>query len=848
MCFSLIKKEKFRSLIATMLFLQSITSAFAFGRIDGNLSRLSPHQVTKFEYDIAGRMVKRTMPNGMSEMISYDNATGRLMSKTDFRGKTTTFVYETSVNSPNYGKLLQKNPDATLGEPGIVYAYETAAGVNLGKRLSVTYGSTLLNFTYDNIKGQLQSVATLINNTQLGAVAHGYDPQTGEKTSTTTYDGTVASGTNGFEYDEQGRLSKVTNGAATLATYTYNENGSLKTVTRPSAISIYEYDAKNQLLWINHASASNANLASAGRFYYQVDDSGKRIAIHDGEQTVVNGNQIEPTNAITGGTRYEYDLAGRLAKETFANGRMITYAYDKVGNRKTRSESIPGQATQTTSYTYNDNDWLLTESKADGSVTTYNYDENGALVYESTAQGSTNPRRVTREFTFDGKVFAQREYIPGSWMIPTTVTEYSYDGDGNRIGVTRKAFNTTTGAMAGQTSNYYLVDTSQPYAEVIQEWEQVGTGAINLVARYDIGLDRLRMLRANPNNAPPTSAWYLFDGLGSTRALVDDDGVGTDLWGYVDAFGIPNRLFLAAGSSLPALENAFFLNGQQWDRYEGLYFNRARYYQPGLGRFIGEDSNLGYSSSPSTLHKYRYANNNPITIIDPNGKSDTMSVQGMNFNTLIAATIAGGIVAITSYQAMRYLYEHPIGLSIGVLTAAVAVNTINSSQIKNADIPIAAAITLLKVLTPKHVFVIGHGNDLGVECSTSPSLGVVTYAMEGKAIDSNDIYKLFGMSGFMLSDYVKIDLWEGLAPNILLEGAIPGSDTDFIRAFFQNQISKMRIQLPKILGAEVEIVVVGLNDDFSWYGNKSAVTTQSLVDKYPNSLIHIISCRKPLSF
>ena len=76
----------------------------------------------------------------------------------------------------------------------------------------------------------------------------------------------------------------------------------------------------------------------------------------------------------------------------------------------------------------------------------------------------------------------------------------------------------------------YLVDTSQPYAEVIQEktWLTDGAGkpldGNALIYRYDIGLDRLHYFKYQmPINGPPSlgspvlSEWLLFDGLGSTR-------------------------------------------------------------------------------------------------------------------------------------------------------------------------------------------------------------------------------------------------------------------------------------------------------------------------------------------
>ena len=99
-------------LVVLAFLTQSVASALAVGNKLKQIDALG--RITKFEYDIAGRMKKRTMPNGEFETMVYDNATGRLMSKTDFRGKVTSFVYETSILSPNYGKLLQKNPDPSL--------------------------------------------------------------------------------------------------------------------------------------------------------------------------------------------------------------------------------------------------------------------------------------------------------------------------------------------------------------------------------------------------------------------------------------------------------------------------------------------------------------------------------------------------------------------------------------------------------------------------------------------------------------------------------------------------------------------------------------------------------------
>jgi len=53
----------------------------------------------------------------------------------------------------------------------------------------------------------------------------------------------------------------------------------------------------------------------------------------------------------------------------------------------------------------------------------------------------------------------------------------------------------------------------------------------------------------------------------------------------------------------------------------GLYFNRARYYSPGIGRFIGRDSDAGSPSQPLSENPYTYAWDNPTNLTDPSGNN-----------------------------------------------------------------------------------------------------------------------------------------------------------------------------------------------------------------------------------
>ena len=63
-----------------------------------------------------------------------------------------------------------------------------------------------------------------------------------------------------------------------------------------------------------------------------------------------------------------------------------------------------------------------------------------------------------------------------------------------------------------------------------------------------------------------------------------------------------------------------YYRGEQYDSDLGLYYLRARYYNPATGRFLSRDPEDGKTIDPKTLHKYLYANGDPVNRIDPKGK------------------------------------------------------------------------------------------------------------------------------------------------------------------------------------------------------------------------------------
>jgi RHS repeat-associated protein len=146
--------------------------------------------------------------------------------------------------------------------------------------------------------------------------------------------------------------------------------------------------------------------------------------------------------------------------------------------------------------------------------------------------------------------------------------------------------------VAGDTTEYAL-DLLATLAVVISDTEAVYLYGLDIVAQQQT--DRL---------------YYMHDGLGSVRQLLDSTGEVQTNYAY-DPFGVP----LMGGE----VSNPYQFTGEAWDAEVGLLYLRARYYQPEVGRFITKDPWLGDTWAPGSLNRYAYVDNNPPNLADPTG-------------------------------------------------------------------------------------------------------------------------------------------------------------------------------------------------------------------------------------
>ncbi len=539
---------------------------------------------TDYSYDALGRLTKATDALNQETSYSYDEV-GNKLTQTDAEGRTTSWTYD-----PMGRELSRTLP---LGQS------ETSSYDTVGNRKQQSdFKQNLQSFSYDSDNDWLTESKWFFENPisytyntlgqRLSAVddsgTYHYTYDTRQRlTQETKPDGTTLD----YSYDDAGnktRLISTVNGLVTETSYTYDALNRLETVTDANGITTYSYDDSGNRQGIDYSNGSSTEYSydnlnrltqilhkdplanTLASFDYTLDATGRRTQIveHSGRTS-----------------DYVYDDLYRLTGENIIdpiNGNYAaTYEYDKVGNRIYSTIDAVQSA-----YTYDDNDRLLQQGG-----TTYTYDDNGNTLSEALDADLT-------QYTWDSdnRLIGSTKTTPSSTLTSTFV----YDIDDNRIAK-------TVDDNGNLSSTDFIVDNNQDYAQVLHE---VDSATLSTEVTYTFGDDLLSQDRAGQLQV------YHYDGLGSTRLLTDSTGIQTDTYDY-EAFG--DTL-----NQVGFTENSYLYTGEQYDEGIEQYYLRNRYYNQDIGRFNSMDDWMGNAGDPATLHKYSYANVDPVNNIDPSGR------------------------------------------------------------------------------------------------------------------------------------------------------------------------------------------------------------------------------------
>jgi RHS repeat-associated protein len=509
--------------------------------------------LTQFVYDDGDRLIQRIDPLGHLASFNYD-PNGNLIQTTDRNGRVRTFAYDA---------LNRRTTETWLdgaGSPVDMFTFSYDAAGNL---LTSGDNTSQYTFAYD----ALDRLTSSDNAGTLGlpnvVLTYGYDA-VGNRTSVEDDTGVRVNSM----YDSRNLLSerRWSGGGIDPARidFVYSQRGERTEARRYADAdalnligrSMYQYDPNGVISHMTHVDAVDAVVAN----YNYVRDLAQQIIewTHQGQTTT-----------------YTHDEAAQLSSADHTTQPDESYAYDATGNR-TSGDNVVGP-----------NNQLLADDKFN-----YAYDSEGNLVSKT---GRTSGE-VT-EYEYDHRNRLIRVTVRSSGGIILQESAYRYDSLDRRIGRTIDADGPGPQPIA---TTYTIYDGMNAWAD----YDDTG----NIIARYLFG-DRTDEIIARWRPGSGT-AWYLTDHLGTVQDIVDADGSLLNRYTY-DSFG------QLVAMTDPSAADRFAYTGREFDNETGLFYYRARFYDPRLGRFLSQDP-LGFAAGDVNL--YRYVGNNPLGAADPSGR------------------------------------------------------------------------------------------------------------------------------------------------------------------------------------------------------------------------------------
>jgi RHS repeat-associated protein len=383
----------------------------------------------------------------------------------------------------------------------------------------------------------------------------------------------------GVVYDGLGRLERYRRGSGPLQTNVYDPLGNLvwkegtpipyQHPTKPHA-PFFTYDAANRLTSITNRSADGTIVHQVA---YTRDPDGNLVA----------------SQGSDGPASYAYDALNRLTVADLpgtADDR--SYQYDAVGNRKV--ETI---GAQTRHYVYDPGNRLRDVrlgSPHGPLVFRLVHDANGAITEKQDATGETiwrltrNQRGQVTRISVPGLV-ENFGYDPGSLRVRRSgspgTSLFHWDGDG------LESVYDATGNLRADYLRGAVID--------------------EVVVGFVEGSDGGPLVNATFHHDPVTSVV----GLSGHSGTVEQRRV------YAPFGETLSETAPSGGTGSGPLSNELAYTGRERDPATGLYYVRARWYDPEIGRFLSEDP-LGFDAGDINL--YAYVGNNPLGGNDPLGQ------------------------------------------------------------------------------------------------------------------------------------------------------------------------------------------------------------------------------------
>jgi RHS repeat-associated protein len=450
-----------------------------------------------------------------------------------------------------------------------------------------------------------------------------------------------------IERDEVGRVVTRTFEDGTEHSFEYDLAGRLTRASTGSVTVCFAYDARGNV--VSEKQIVDGVEHHVARAY---DERGlcTRLQTSLGHVRTLRFDRMgTPSEIVLDGAEhlaFAYDGCGKELGRTLPGGATIETARDVMGWATARRITSPaGRVTVEQSFQRREDGAMVLFRDRDRGATEYVYDPVGALIERipekaraevfrqdgaGAADDGTSPRfapggrLVERDgvrYVYDarGRLVEKRDAASQKWMFEWTaagllssvkaadgsVTRYRYDCFARRVERKRSSAD-------GSTERTRWIWDREDLVHEVRERAQKGRDPIVEERTYVDKPGSMELVAEGRRVGPsaeqkPEWRYVVSDSRWAPELLVDENGtIVEDV--RLTAFGAPERPTPAGGTV------ARFA-GHWLDEDTGLFYNRHRYYDPQIGRYVSPEP-LGLAGG---LSAYTYADQSPYELVDPNG-------------------------------------------------------------------------------------------------------------------------------------------------------------------------------------------------------------------------------------
>ncbi|SEL46706.1 RHS repeat-associated core domain-containing protein, partial [Variovorax sp. YR750] len=566
----------------------------------------------KYYWDLLGRLTELHNENGSRYDFRYDPV-GRLLEENGFDRKATQYVHEETtgilaeVVEAGHRTELEFDPLGRLSERRAGEQSERFAYDRNGRLLEATNSDARLQWFYDPAGNLTREHHHYVERKRTAVWQHRYD-ELNQRIATVRPDGHV---TQWLTYGSGHVHGLMVDGQNILD---FERDDLHREIAREQGNGLSQrqkYDPAGRLLeqQISRTKPGVIESIAGIRRSYSYDKAGQLVGIGDSRR---------------GNLSYRYDPVGRLLEANSRLGRE-TFAFDPAGNivdPPATNDALRHPASKLldnllknyagTSYRY-DERGNMTERMRNGWRTVFAWDSFNRMT------AATDQSGITTTFSYDA---LGRRLSKSSGE---TTTLFGWDGDVLAFESTQSRSAIEEGGEHGWSVHYIheansfvpLVQVRRASAMALSETTDAKALMEANGGVYDIEQDPL--WNGEQRHVPRAfdrkeMAFYQCDHLGTPQELTDHGG--SVAWSaQYKAWGEAREAISEAGRRA-GFRNPIRFQGQYWDEETGLHYNRYRYYEPRLGRFLSRDP-MGLLGGTNT-HAYSL---NPTEWVDPLGLS-----------------------------------------------------------------------------------------------------------------------------------------------------------------------------------------------------------------------------------